>query len=152
MARRFPVRTDSVLKCSCLLVALAFVAPFAHGQKVYKHVDEKGNVTYSQTPPGGDATTVKVPPPRKVNSSSGSSYQRSEEFRAEQRAERERRRLEFEQRQLEQREAQQEAERKRIEALRTECQRNRGTDCNDPATLARMEAERGSNQYRPRVR
>lgn len=144
------MRTSLALKPSHLLIALVFAAPFAHAQKVYKHVDDKGNVTYSQTPPGSDATTVKVPPPRKVNS--GSSHQRTEEMRAEQRAERERRRVEFEQRQAEQREARQEAERKRIEALRAECQRNRGTDCNDPATLARMEAERGSSQYRPRVR
>jgi hypothetical protein len=132
------------------LIALAFAAVTAHAQKVYKHVDDKGNVTYSQTPPANDAKVVNVPPPRRVPSST--SHQRNEEFHALQQAEHERRRLEFERRQAEQREAQQEAKRKRDEALQAECQRNRGTDCNDPAALARMEAERGPNQYRPRAR
>lgn len=138
------------MKRACLLIALALTATSAFAQKVYKHVDEKGNVTYSQTPPAKDATTVNVPPPRRAQPSS--SYERNEEMRAQRQAEQERRRLEYERRQAEEREARQEAEKKRMDALRSECLRNRGTDCNDPAALARMEAERGPNQYRPRAR
>lgn len=138
------------MKPSHLLIVLVFIATSAHAQKVYKHVDDKGNVTYSQTPPANDAKTVNVPPPRRLPMNA--SQLRNEELRAEQQAERERRRLDFERRQAEQREAQQEARKQRMEALRAECQRDRGTDCNDPAAMARMEAERGPNQYRPRAR
>lgn len=131
-----------------LLLALGSGATLA--QRVYKHVDEKGNVTYSQTPPANDAKTVKVPPPRPAHVNSA--YPLDEERRADQRAAMEERQRDYERRRQEQQEAMQEAQRKRTEALRAECVRNRGTDCNDPATLSRMEAERGPSQYRPRAR
>ena len=137
------------MKILLAALALALAAGTTQAQKVYKHVDEKGNVTYSQTPPSNDAKAIKVPPPR---SSNLSPYAIEEERRVARQAEMEDRRREYERRQQEQQEAMQEARRKQIEALRSECVRNRGTDCNDPATIARMEAERGPSQYRPRAR
>lgn len=124
----------------------------AHAQKVYKHVDEKGNITYSQTPPANDAKTVRVPPPRKSSSHAYDPYLNEEERRAERRARMDERQRDYERHRQEQQEAMQEARRKQVEALRAECERNRGTDCNDPATIRRMEAERGPTQYRPRAR
>lgn len=138
------------MKILIAAIALSLAAGAAQAQKVYKHVDEKGNITYSQTPPANDATTVKVPPPRKL--SSNDPYLLEEERRANRQAAMDERRREHELRQREQLEARQEARRKQVEALRAECVRNRGTDCNDPATIARMEAERGPSQYRPRAR
>lgn len=137
------------MKRTLLCCTLALIPLAAQAQKVYKHVDEKGNVTYSQTAPAGDAKAISVPPPRKVPPPS---RYRGDEVHAERQAERERLRLEHERRQEERREAMQEAQRKEQDALRAECARNRGTDCNDPATLARMKAERGPSQYRPRAR
>lgn len=138
------------MKILIAVIALATAAATAHAQKVYKHVDEKGNVTYSQTPPAAEAKTVKVPPPRK--SYSTNPYLAEEERRAEREAAMDERRREAERRHHEQQEAMQEARRKHVEALRAECIRNRGADCDDPATIARMEAERGPSQYRPRAR
>lgn len=132
-----------------LAAAAALLAFGAHAQKVYKHVDEKGNVTYSQTPPAADAKAVPVPPPRKLPPSA---YGSDEERRAAQRAAMQDRQAEFERRQREHMEAVQEDRRKQIDALRAECVRNRGTDCDDPNTIARMQAERGPSQYRPRAR
>jgi hypothetical protein len=135
-------------------IALVFVAATVHAQKVYKHVDTKGNVTYSQTPPAHDAKPVDVPPARRVppHPYLGRNNELHAERLAERQAAQERRQLEYERRQQEMRDAQQEARQRQLEALQAECHRNRGTDCSDPATLKRMEAERGPNQYRPRVR
>jgi len=130
-------------------IALVLVSGTAPAQKVYKHVDEKGNVTYSQTPPANDAKTVRTPPPRTYPNNP---YALEEERRAERQARMDERQRDHERRQQEQQEAMQEARRKHVAALRAECERNRGTDCNDPATIARMEAERGPSQYRPRSR
>jgi hypothetical protein len=49
----------------------------------------------------------------------------------------------------EQQEMAEQARKNRLDELRTECNRNRGTDCNNPETLKRMEAERGPSRYRP---
>jgi hypothetical protein len=41
----------------------------------------------------------------------------------------------------EQQKKREEAEQKRLAELKAECARNRGTDCNDPEALRRMEAQ-----------
>jgi hypothetical protein len=101
-------------------------------------------VTYSQTPPASDARKVDIPPPRQTDPT-----QRDYEREALRRQEYSERRQQYEREQAAHREAMAEARKKREEELRAECHRNRGTDCNDPQTLQRMEAERGPSQYRP---
>jgi hypothetical protein len=131
-----------------LIVALGCAGAQAQpARQAYKHVDEHGNVTYSQTPPSKDAKPIDLPPPRPVVPA-GPDYERQ----VLRRQAAEDRRLEREQRRREQQEAMEAARRERADALRAECWRNRGTDCDDPETIRRMEAERGPSRYRPRVR
>lgn len=113
-------------------------------QQVYKHVDEQGRVTYSQTPPAKDAKRIDVPPPRKIVPR-GPDYER-EVLR---RQAYEDRRLQHERAQHERQEALEQARRKHEDSLRAECLTNRGSDCNDPQTLRRMETDRGPSRYRP---
>ncbi|MCC6532347.1 MAG: DUF4124 domain-containing protein [Burkholderiales bacterium] len=116
-------------------------------RQAYKHVDEQGNVTYSQTPPEKrDAKAIGLPPPRSAPPA-GRDYERD----VMRRQAAEDRRRDWERRQQERQAAVEEARRRRTEDLRAECNRNRGTDCNDPETIRRMEAERGPSQYRPRA-
>src|SRR5688572_19189438 len=120
-------------------------------RKAYKHVDEKGNVTYSQTPPA-DAKKVQpvdispaqsgrggqpVGGAREVQMQRYRSYQ-DEQIRARENYERQRK----------------EAEEKRLATLRAECTRNRGTDCENPETLRNMEAQRipGGTRNNPAYR
>jgi len=134
------VRT--VFMFAAAAAAAAVCEPSA--SQAYKHVDEQGRVTYSQTPPAKDAKKVDVPPPRRVQPQLPD-YER-EVLRRQEREDRQR---EYARRSRERQEALEEARRKRTEDLRAECHRNRGTDCNDPETIKRMEAERGPSQYRP---
>ena len=115
-------------------------------RQAYKHVDDKGNVTYSQTPPDKNAKSIDLPPPRPAVPPAPD-YERQ----AVRRQANEDRRLELERKRHEQQQAAEDARRNRVEELRAECWRNRGTDCNDPETIRRMEAERGPSRYRPRV-
>ncbi|MCC7487059.1 MAG: DUF4124 domain-containing protein [Burkholderiales bacterium] len=112
----------------------------ARAQQVYTYVDEKGNVVYSQTPPPGrDAGKVKVTPPARaaVQRPPGRDYEA--EVIRRQRAED--RRREMEAQRDEQRQQMEEARKKRVAELEARCIRDRGTDCRNPETLRRMEAE-----------
>lgn len=113
-------------------------------REAYKHVDEQGRVTYSQTPPEKDGRKIALPPPRQ--SAYGYPY---DERAVMQRQANEDRRREYERQMRERQEALEEARKRQIEELRADCLRNRGTDCNDPKTIRRMAAERGPSQYRP---
>jgi hypothetical protein len=129
------------------LVALAawLPAPIACAQQAYKHVDEKGRVTYSQVPPDKDAKKIALPPPRRTTPPADVDYERE----ALRRQATEDRRRDHERQMRERQEAVEEAKRRRVDELRADCVRNRGTDCNDSETIRRMEAERGPSQYRP---
>ena len=123
----------------------------AHAQKAYKHVDEKGNVTYSQTPPteAKKVEKVDISPAQQgrgghpVSGSRDVYIQRSRSYQDD----RMRAHEAFQQQQKE-------AEQKRLAALRDECVRNRGTDCNNPRTLEEMEAQRrpGGTRNNPAYR
>jgi len=130
--------------CLCSGIALAVHAQPA--REAYKHVDADGRVTYSQTPPEKDARKLALPPPRQ-----GAYPSPDYEREAMRRQAAEDRRLEYERRMRERQEMLEEARKRRIEELRSDCLRNRGTDCNDPETIKRMETERGPSQYRPRA-
>ena len=130
--------------------AVLFAGSMAGAQparKAYKHVDEHGRVTYSQTPIAHDAKEIDLPPPRLAPSRA-----RDYEREAIRRQANEDRRAEYERRRRERQEAREEARQKRVDALRAECNRNRGTDCDNLETLRLIEAKRHYRPYRPRVR
>lgn len=112
---------------------------FAAERQAYKIVDEKGNVTYSQTPP---------PPTKKVekidispaNSGRGGNTV-SNDLRQRQSGQADYIEQRNQAMQMEQK-RRQDAERQRIESLRGECAKNRGADCDNPETLRLIEAQR----------
>jgi hypothetical protein len=134
-----------------VLVLGAAMSGNALAQKAYKHVDEKGNVTYSQTPPTEAKKVQQVdispaqagrgghpmPGSRDIQIQRSRSYQdeRTRSYEA------------FQQQQKE-------AEQKRLAALKAECTRNRGADCDNPQTLQDMEAQRrpGGSRINPAYR
>jgi len=133
----------------CILGAGLLLCTGAAGaaeRKAYKYVDEQGNVVYSQTPPadGRDAKQVDiasaqagrqsyVPPPGPYDDPKRLSN-----------------RQDYETRRREQQRLREEAQRKRLADLEAECNRNRGTNCNDPETLRLIESQKipGGRQYR----
>lgn len=128
--------------------ALVFANHATAQNKVYKIVDEKGNVSYSQSPPPAakKVEAINVAP---ANSSEGRNRtspdlarQRNNQYEAynEQRMEAMRT----------QQKAREDAERARMDSLRAECNRNRGSDCDSPETLRLLEAQRqpGGRNFR----
>ena len=125
---------------SIFAAALVSAGP-AQAQQAYKQVDEKGNVTYSQTPPvqGKEAKKVDIAPAQAGRAPGGTgsdiyrtqqpysyyppSQQQSQQYQQYQKA-------------------REEAEKKRQADLAAECNRNRGADCNNPETLRLMEAQK----------
>jgi hypothetical protein len=121
-----------------LLASLPLIAMFAAScacaqeRKAYKSVDAAGNVTYSQIPPkdSKDAKKIDIAPAQRGRGGDlpGSttyvirqpSYQQYSYGSPAQSA--------------------QAAQEQRYAALKAECERNRGTDCNNPATLQYMES------------
>ena len=134
---------------TALLLVVGMTAAAAGAQQparqAYKHVDEQGRVTYSQTPPAKEAQKMTLPPPRTTSGPAGRDYERD----ALRRQEYEDRRVQHERAQRERQESLEADRNKRVEDLRAECLRNRGTDCDSPDTIRRMEAERGPSNYRP---
>jgi hypothetical protein len=124
-------------------LACASVPASAAETKAYKHVDEKGNVTYSQTPPvsGKEASRIDIRPanggrggaamdPSYAGSQRYTPDRKSQEDAARERA----KRLE-------------DARQQKLAELERECNQSRGTDCKNPETLRYMDA-----QKIPRVR
>ena len=132
------MRTVRIVLLPVFTAALLSAGP-AHAQQAYKQVDEKGNVTYSQTPPvqGKEAKKVDIAPAqagRAAPGSVGGDIYRFDQpsYRSPQ-----------QQQQYQQyQKAREEAEKKRQADLAAECTRNRGTDCNNPETLRLMEAQK----------
>jgi hypothetical protein len=119
-----------------LLIALLVCAAGAGAaeRKVYKHVDEHGNVTYSQTPPvAKDAKAMDIAPahqgrggyPASAPPMRGRSYEIERRRQAE---------LDYQRRQNDVRE-------EKTRELKAECVRQRGTDCDNPATLRYLDAQ-----------
>lgn len=139
------------MKTLFCLAAFVLGLSLSHAQparQAYKHVDDQGNVTYSQTPPAKETQAIRLPPPRPAAPPNSSEELR--QMRRQARQDTGLHRQDYERTALERQAAMEEARNQRYESLRAECLRNRGTDCNDPATIARMQAERGPSQYRPR--
>ena len=121
------------------LWAIFCASAAAQSNKLYKYVDEKGNVVYSQTPPMSGAKSQKLDARpaysgRGGNSNSYSPYDNpgvysndDARFRNEQAARK-------------YQEQQEEARQKRLADLEARCNRNREVNCKDPETLRYMES------------
>ena len=122
-----------------LAVILAFHAGVAaQERKAYKVVDKDGNVTYSQTPPvdGKEAKKVNIAPAQQGRGGYTGGNSSRENYRL------------YSERQAPPSPAAsviplqppQSHQEQRMAALRAECERNRGTDCNNPATLQYLDS------------
>ena len=134
------------MAAAVLLVLLQCGVAAAEERKIYKHVDEKGIVTYSEVPPtsGTNVKKLDIKPAYRGQGGnispgypygdprfSSPDYNRDQYNRA-----------------LQQRQQQMDAARqKRIEELEAECNRNRGTDCGNPDTLRYIESTRIPRRY-----
>ena len=126
------------MKYLAFLVCFACaVSAAATERKAYKYVDEKGNITYSQTPPANtDAKRIDISPAHQGRGGyTGRDFSNPEygsgpyPGTANDRAREAQRRRD-------------EAQKERLAQLEAECNRNRGTDCKNPETLRDMDAQR----------
>lgn len=135
--------------CAAIFVGLLQCgAAMAEERKIYKHVDEKGNVVYSQVPPTTGANVKKLDTQpayrgRGGNVMSGSPHNdprvTSQDYRQDQ----------YNQA-LQQRQKQTEEQRnKRLAELEAECHRDRGTDCSNPEVLRYNESTKIPGRNRP---
>ena len=130
-----------------LLGLLLCGAATAEERKIYKHVDEKGNVTYSQVPPmsGASVEKLKTQPAyggRGGNSTSGSPSDDPRRYSQDYRQDEIKKALQQRQQQM------QDARNKHLAGLEAECIRNRGTDCNNPEVLRYIESTKIPHSYR----
>lgn len=123
-----------------IVLTISLVASFdstASERKAYKIVDEKGNVTYSQTPPTQAKSVQRIdisPANAGRGGNTGSrdiGSQRSSNY-SDQRN----------QMMYSQKQKREEAEQQRINNLKAECTRNRGADCDNPETLRLIESQK----------
>lgn len=128
--------------CSGALIVIGLclsVTAGASERKAYKIVDEKGNVTYSQTPPPQTKKVEKIDISPANSGRGGNTV--SNDLRQRNAGQSEYIEQRNEAMQLEQK-RRQDAERQRIDSLRSECVKNRGSDCDNPETLRLIEAQR----------
>jgi hypothetical protein len=122
--------TPTGVALMALLLALD-TGVFAQERKAYRHVDAAGNVSYSQTPPvdGKAAKQVDIAPAQRGRSgypaydtpryySSQPSYDRYAAAR----------------------QSAQTARDQRLAGVKAECERQRGVDCNNPATIQYLDS------------
>lgn len=140
-----PMSLIRALGIAVLGLMVCMPAP-AQERKAYKHVDDKGNVTYSQTPPE-KAKEVKQVDIAPASAGRGGYTGANNDYRNQQSSSY---RDQYNRAVQEQQKRREEAMQKRIGDLQAECNRNRGTDCNNPETLRLMEAQKipGSRSYR----
>jgi len=140
-------KTRETLLAAALLGLLHGGGAIAEEGKIYKHVDEKGSVVYSQVPPTTGKVLKKLdskpaytglggygPPVWPYGDTRGySEYYGQDPYRGI----------------LQQRQQQMDAARsKRLAELEAECNRNRGTDCKDPEALRYIESTKIPRMYR----
>lgn len=106
----------------------------AQERKAYRHVDAAGNVTYSQTPPvdGKDAKPVDIAPAQRGRGGYVDSYSHYENPRYYAALSAYERRVAAP--------AQSSARDQRLAAVKAECERQRGVDCNNPATIQYLDS------------
>lgn len=124
----------------------------ASERKAYKIVDEKGNVTYSQTPPS-QAKSVQKVDISPASSGRGSNLE-NRDLRQQNRDLRQQQQNSYTEQRNQamsiQKKRQEEAEQQRIAGLKAECNQNRGSDCENPETLRLIEAQKipGGRNFR----
>lgn len=127
-----------------LLILLQGTA-FAQERKAYRHVDAAGNVTYSQTPPadGKDAKSIDITPAQRGRGGNVSGYTTYDDPRyyAGQ---------PYYDRYAGAMPPAQTAREQRLAAVKAECERQRGVDCNNPATIQYLDSTSipGRGRYR----
>lgn len=140
--------TGTTIPAAILVGLLLCGAAMAEERRIYKQVDEKGNVVYSQVPPAAGANVKKLdtqPAYRGQggNVMSGSPHidprAASQDYRQDQYNQA----LQQRQKQME------EARNKRLAELEAECHRDRGTDCSNPEVLRYNESTKIPWRTRP---
>lgn len=117
---------------ACVLLALSAVG-HAQERKAYRHVDAAGNVTYSQTPPvvAKESKTVDISPAQRGRGgdvSGGYSVYDNPRYYSDR---------SYDQYNTN---SQPSARERRFAELKAECERQRGTDCNNPRTLQYLDS------------
>jgi hypothetical protein len=138
--------TRNVIFGAVLLGLLHCGAAMAEERKIYKHVDEKGNIVYSQLPPmnGASAEKLKTQPAyvgKGDNSVPFSRYDDPRSYSQDYRQDQIKKTLQQRQQQTE------DARSKRLAELEAECNRNRGTDCNNPEVLRYIDSTKIPRSY-----
>lgn len=122
-------------------------AAVAEEPKIYKFVDEKGKVIYSNVPPSAGVKEKKAVPPPAYKGTGGYDpsvsprdnpamyYRDDQQYRYKEV-------IQQQQKQID------EANRKRLAELQEECNRQRQPDCSDPAVLRYIESTRIPRGYR----
>lgn len=118
----------------------------AEEPRIYKHVDEKGKVTYSQTPPSNGAAAKKMDATPAYRGQGGynigSPYDDPRVYSQDYWQYRQNEALRQRQQQME------DARKKRLADLEAQCNRNRGTDCSNPDVLRYIESTNTPRVYR----
>ncbi len=121
--------------CFALTAVMVLPAWSADEGKVYKYVDKSGKVTYSQIPPtdGKPAEKMDAKPALQGRAGGGPAYSPYDEPRSYRYQESYRTSIIPAQPSVT-------AQEQRMAAVKAECERNRGTDCNNPATLQYLDS------------
>ena len=146
---KLPMSRKLTLGAAAILGLAVCAAALAQERKVYKYVDEKGNVVYSQIPPldASKARKIDATPAnsgRGVNKSSASPYGSPRVYRGTGQQS-----YGDPARELQQ---QEEARKNRLAELEAQCNRNRGTDCKSPETLRYLESTQIPRESPPILR
>lgn len=129
------------------LALLAGSICLAEEPKIYKYVDEKGKVIYSNVPPASGVKEQKAVPPPAYKGTGGyspsySPYDNPRNYSHDEQLYQYKEAARLRQKQKE------EARDKRLAELQDECNRQRRPDCSDPAVLHYIESTRIPRGYR----
>ena len=134
--------------CRAVILGLLVCSTsMAEEGKIYKYVDEKGNVVYSQVPPtagakDGKIATIPAYKARRGYSPSVSPYDNPATYSQDDL------RYQYNEALRQRQQQMKNASEKRLAELKDECMRQRQTDCNDPAVLRYMESTQIPRPYR----
>ncbi len=138
MSWRYRISRQAILPAFMLGVLLACAA-LAEEPKIYKFVDEKGKVIYSNVPPSVGVKEKKAVPPPAYKGSGGydrsfSAYDNPAIYYRDDQQHRYREAIQQRQKQIE------DAQSRRLAELQEECNRQRRPDCSDPSVLRYIES------------
>ena len=142
-----PITRKTIL-AAVVLSLLPCGAAMAQERKIYKHVDQKSSVVYSEVPPmsGSSVKKLDMQPAYSGHGGYGISiwhYDNPPSYAYDYARDQYRNALQQRQRQAE------DASNRRFAELEAECNRNRGTDCSDPEVLRYIESTKIPRTYAP---